>query len=64
VAVVATILLVEDEPAIRGLIATSLERAGYRVLRAANGNKALKVFDEMIDLLLTDMKLPYVSGRD
>jgi two-component system, cell cycle sensor histidine kinase and response regulator CckA len=59
----ATILLVEDEPAIRGLMASALERAGYRVIQARNGQEALKVFDATVDLLLTDMLMPHVGGR-
>jgi len=60
----ATILLVEDEPAIRQLMATALERAGYRVVQAKNGADALKRFDETVDLLLTDLRMPYVTGNE
>jgi DNA-binding NtrC family response regulator len=62
-----TILLVEDEPAVRQLFATALSRAGYQVIEARNGEEALKVFDlhaAAIDLLLTDMKMPYMGGAD
>lgn len=59
----ATILVVEDEPAIRGLIAASLRIEGYRVLEARNGREALEIFDGTVDLLLTDMQLPHVSGQ-
>jgi CheY-like chemotaxis protein len=62
--VTATVLLVEDEPAIRQLMAASLERAGYRVVQAKNGADALKRFDETIDLLLTDLRMPYVDGNE
>ena len=58
----ATILLVEDEPAIRQLMAGSLEREGYRVVQARNGREALNLFDETVDLLLTDIRMPYVTG--
>jgi CheY-like chemotaxis protein len=60
-----TILLVEDEPAVRQLFAQALMRAGYRVFEARNGQEALKVFDQhgdKIDLLLTDMRMPYMGG--
>ena len=60
----ATILLVEDEPAIRQLMSAALERAGYRVVQAKNGADALKRFDESVDLLLTDLKMPYVGGNE
>ena len=62
-----TILLVEDEPAVRQLFATALTRAGYRVYEARNGREALKVFDELgegVDLLLTDMRMPYMGGAE
>lgn len=62
-----TILLVEDEPAVRQLFATALSRAGYTVLEARNGEEAVKLFDQhasAIDLLLTDMRMPYMSGSE
>ena len=58
-----TILLVEDEPAIRQLMATSLEREGYRVVPAKNGAEALKLFDGTVDLVVTDLRMPYVGGE-
>jgi CheY-like chemotaxis protein len=60
-----TILLVEDEPAVRQLFAQALTRAGYKVHEARNGQEALKVFDQhgdAIDLLLTDLRMPYMGG--
>ncbi len=59
-----TILLVEDEPAIRRLIAGALERAGYCVLEARHGREALERFDDSIDLLLADMRLPHIGGHE
>ena len=62
-----SILLVEDEPAVRQLFAQALSRAGYTVYEARNGQEALKVFDqygESIDLLLTDMRMPYMGGAE
>ena len=62
-----TILLVEDEPAVRQLFAIALTRAGYRVYEARNGQEAMKLFDqhgEAIDLLLTDMRMPYMGGAE
>ena len=62
-----TILLVEDEPAVRQLFATALSRAGYNVFEARNGEEAMKLFDqhsETIDLLLTDMRMPYMGGAE
>jgi two-component system, cell cycle sensor histidine kinase and response regulator CckA len=60
-----TILLVEDEPAVRQLFAIALGRAGYHVHQARNGQEAVQVFDEhgpSIDLLLTDVRMPYMGG--
>lgn len=62
-----TILLVEDEPAVRQLFVQALTRAGYTVYEARNGQEAMKVFDqhgETINLLLTDMKMPYMGGAE
>jgi two-component system cell cycle sensor histidine kinase/response regulator CckA len=62
-----TILLVEDEPAIRRLMMAALELAGYHVLEARNGSEALSLIDEgglAVDLLVTDMKMPYVGGQE
>ena len=62
-----TILLVEDEPAVRQLFAAALARAGYKVYEARNGQEALKMFDQhgdAIDLLLTDMRMPFMGGAE
>ena len=60
-----TILLVEDEPAIRTLIRRMLEGAGYELLVARNGDEALTLAGEHrggIDLLLTDVVMPRMNG--
>jgi two-component system, cell cycle sensor histidine kinase and response regulator CckA len=62
-----TILLVEDEPAVRQLFAQALARAGYKVHEARNGQEALKMFDQhgdSVDLLLTDMRMPFMGGAE
>jgi len=63
-----TILVVEDEPALRGLVRNILEFNGYTVLEAASGRGALEVWEahrDEIDLLLTDMVMPDgVNGRE
>jgi two-component system cell cycle sensor histidine kinase/response regulator CckA len=62
-----TILLVEDEPAVRQLFAQALIRAGYSVYEARNGQEAVQLFDQhgdSIDMLLTDMRMPYMGGAE
>ena len=62
-----TILLVEDEPAVRQLFAQALSRAGYVVHEARNGQQAMKLLEqhgETIDMLLTDMRMPYMGGAE
>jgi two-component system cell cycle sensor histidine kinase/response regulator CckA len=62
-----TILLVEDEATVRLLCRAVLERAGYRVIEAANGVEALRLWKartEHVHLLLTDIVMPAgVDGR-
>ncbi|MBB3844600.1 PAS domain-containing hybrid sensor histidine kinase/response regulator [Xanthomonas arboricola] len=61
-----TILIVEDETAIRQLVADVLSDAGYRVLEAPNGPAGVKLLqsEERIDLLITDVGLPGgLNGR-
>jgi two-component system, cell cycle sensor histidine kinase and response regulator CckA len=62
-----TILLVEDEPAIRFTIRMFLERFGYTVIAAQSPAEALRLASEHrdgIDLLLTDVVMPGMSGRE
>jgi signal transduction histidine kinase len=62
-----TILLAEDEDAVRRLIKSVLTTRGYRVHDAADARRALELFErhfESIDLLLTDMVMPGINGRD
>jgi PAS domain S-box-containing protein len=60
-----TILLVEDESPVRGVLCEVLERHGYRVLAAADGGEALKLWSEQgaaVALLLTDLVMPGAMG--
>ncbi len=59
-----TILLVEDESAVRVIISAVLRRQGYTVLEAATPQAAIAIFDDHahIDLLLTDVIMPEMSG--
>ncbi|EDY17711.1 multi-sensor hybrid histidine kinase [Chthoniobacter flavus Ellin428] len=57
----STILIVEDDEAVRSLVREVLDHSGYRVLEAEHGDAALEVWKEHsheIDLLLTDMVMP------
>jgi two-component system, cell cycle sensor histidine kinase and response regulator CckA len=61
----ATILAVDDDRAILGLLEHALRGAGYRVLAAENGWSALAAFEnsiEPVDLLLTDVIMPDLTG--
>ena len=62
-----TLLLVEDEPALRMLVVTMLEEEGYLILQAGNGLDAIAVAEHHrgdIDLLLTDVVMPRMSGPE
>ena len=61
-----TILVVEDEPAVRSVTVRILELLGYQVLQAGNGAEALEVLGAhagAIDLLFTDIVMPVMDGR-
>ena len=62
----ATILLAEDEPAVRALVQRVLTNAGYRVLPAGDGVEAAKLWREHadeVDMILTDVVMPQMGGR-
>ena len=61
-----TLLVVEDDELVRGLIDEVLAPLGYRVLTTASGDEALKTSDSFpghVDLLLTDVVMPGMNGR-
>ncbi len=61
----AKILIAEDEPDIRELVAFMLRFAGYEVLAAANGEEALQTATrEVPDLVLMDVRMPRMTGYD
>lgn len=58
-----TILIIEDDPDVLGVMVRHLERLDYRVISAADGMEGLKKLDsENYDLVITDIVMPYVSG--
>ena len=61
----ACILVVDDDPEIVGAIAITLEREGYRVLRAYDGMEALDhALDPELRLILMDVMMPNMDGLD
>lgn len=59
------VLVAEDEPDIRGLIAFSLQYAGYVVIEAADGIDAVeKAERELPDLILLDVRMPKMNGYE
>jgi PAS domain S-box-containing protein len=62
-----TVLVVEDQPEVRGYAAAALRAFGYQVMEAADAAEALLVCEregERIDLILTDVVMPGLSGRE
>ena len=63
----ATVLLVEDEEHMLHLLDKTLSRHGYRVLKASDGETAIKTYQrhkQSIDIVLLDIGLPKTAGRD
>jgi PAS domain S-box-containing protein len=61
-----TVLVVEDEPAVRAMIVRALRDEGYRVLAADDGRAALELLDgegRRPDVVLTDLVMPRMDGR-
>ncbi|MEX2612962.1 MAG: response regulator transcription factor [Gaiellaceae bacterium] len=61
----STILLVDDEDSIQALLTFPLERDGYRVVQARDGEEALRRFgEEDVDLVVLDVMLPRLDGLE
>jgi signal transduction histidine kinase/ActR/RegA family two-component response regulator len=62
-----TIMVVEDEPIVRNIASKVLKRLGYKVIEAASGEEALatlRFFTSRIDMLITDVAMPGMNGRE
>lgn len=62
-----TILLVEDDDSLRSLVRKTLQAEGYTILAAGSGAEALSLVKQLhgeVDLLLTDVVMPSMSGRE
>ena len=61
----STILLVDDDEAVRKVLSFPLERDGYTVIQAADGEEALRRFGEQpVDLVVLDVMLPKLDGLE
>ncbi len=66
-AATATVLVAEDEAALRGLVRQTLEQLGYTIIEATDGYEALRIIEEgssEIHLLLTDVIMPLMNGYE
>ena len=62
-----TLLVVEDEEALRGMFVRELGERGYRTFEAANGREAMETLDRMgaeVDLIVSDVAMPEMNGLD
>jgi len=61
----ATILLIDDDPAIRMVFQVVLERAGYHVLTAEHGKHGLRLLEhQAVDLIIVDIFMPEMDGLE
>jgi CheY-like chemotaxis protein len=61
-----TVLVVDDEPEVRGIVRLALERCGYQVLEASDGSSALELstsYQGSIHLLMSDLDMPEMTGH-
>jgi CheY-like chemotaxis protein len=62
-----TILVVDDEDIVRGLVARTLREAGYRVRQASHGAAAIGLLElqaQAVDLVICDLVMPVLGGRE
>ena len=60
------VLVIEDEPHVRSIISELLDELGYDVEVAENGDKGIKLFNEMgdFDLVISDIRMPKMDGNE
>src|SRR5262245_21900904 len=61
------VLVVDDEPSVRSVVRMALEKAGYDVLEAENGEKAIEVINTgenrlVVDTVICDIRMPKING--
>ncbi|MEE8349921.1 MAG: sigma-54 dependent transcriptional regulator [Acidobacteriota bacterium] len=57
-----TVLVADDDPLARGMLEAELEKAGFRVILAADGKEAMEVLSDEVTVALFDLKMPFLSG--
>lgn len=62
----ATIVVVDDDPEVREIVAEFLADSGHHILQAGGGQEALKILADTpeVDLVITDVRMPDISGID
>lgn len=63
------VLIVDDEPDIRKVVRMTLQKAGYEVIEAENGEKAIDAINEgenrlLLDVIICDIRMPKVNGAE
>lgn len=56
------ILFADDDPEIRSVVRVLLESEGYEIVEAANGEEAVRLADETMDLIILDVMMPCKNG--
>lgn len=59
-----SVLLVDDEPAFRSLLAATLKQDGFHVIEAGDGEEAVLAIEKVkrVDLVVTDIRMPHIDG--
>jgi len=63
------VLVIDDEPDVRRVIRLTLEKAGYYIVEAEDGEQAIQVINEgehpmVLDVILTDIRMPRINGLE